>query len=300
MDISSNWQSLFAIIIDFIQQKAFGILLSIIIIIAVGKIISNTISKYVKHERKKHSIIKWTRYITVSFVILWILLLYNSHVQKDTPFYLFFIGILLAGVAISLRDVFSNIVAWVIIVSGKGFNNGDRIKVGSVSGDVIDVGLLRTIIAEIGDWVDADQSTGRLISIPNNMVLGKEIINYTQGYDFIWDEIRILITFESNWKKAEKIINDIAYEDFDQKKEQIQERLKKVKRKYFLRFNYITPKVYVTIKDSVVVLASRYIVRARPRRTIHDSVSREILSRFDRENDIDFAYPTMRIYKPEN
>lgn len=300
MDITSNWHSLFTIILDFIQQKAFGILLSVVIIIAVGKIISNTVSRYVKHERKKHSIIKWTRYITVGFVVLWILLLYNSHVQKDTPFYLFFIGMILAGVAISLRNVFSNIVAWVVIVSGKGFSNGDRIKLGSISGDVIDVGLLRTIIAEIGDWVDADQSTGRLISVPNNVVLEKEIINYTQGYDFIWDEMRVLITFESNWQKAEKIINDIAYEDFDQKKEQIQERLKKVKRKYFLRFNYITPKVYVAIKDSGVELALRYMVRARRRRTIEDTVSREILSQFDRENDIDFAYPTMRIYKQEN
>jgi small-conductance mechanosensitive channel len=111
--------------------------------------------------------------------------------------------------------------------------------------------------------------------------------------------MRVLITFESNWQKAEKIINDIAFEDFNQKKEQIQERLKKVKRKYLLRFNYITPKVYVAIKDSGVELALRYMVRARRRRTIEDSVSREILSHFDHEKDIDFAYPTMRIYRPD-
>ena len=228
---------------------------------------------------------------------MWVLILYNSHIQEDTPFYLFVISILIAGIAISMRDIFSNFVGWLVVISSKGFKNGDRIKIGTVMGDVIDVGIVRTIIAEIGGWVQADQSTGRLISIPNSMVIGQEVYNYTKVYDFIWDEIRVLITFESNWEKAESIINEIAMKDFEEIKDQIKERLKRVKRDYLLRFNYITPKVYVSIKDSGIELALRYMVRVRERRTLNDSVSRNILCRFDREADIDFAYPTMRIYK---
>ncbi len=297
MEFSSNWHTNFLLFIEFLQHQAAGILVAVIAIILVGNLVSKTATKYVQDDVVKHLIKKWTRYITVSFIILWVLILYNSHVQQDTPFYLFIIGVILAGLALSLRNFFSNFVAWGVIVSGKGFKSGDRIKVGSVSGDVIDIGLLRTTIAEIGEWVDADQSTGRLISVPNKIILEKEIINFTQGYDFIWDELRILITFESNWERAEEIINEIVLEDFNQKKEKIQERLKRVKRKYLLRYNYITPKVYVTIKDSGVELAVRYLVQARRRRTIEDTVSRTILLRFSKELDIDFAYPTMRIYK---
>lgn len=299
MTPSINLHSIYLLFVDFIKQEAFGIILAVGLIIVVGRIVSGAADRYIQHDQKKHAIKKWTRYITAAFIVLWILILYNSHVQRDTPFYLFLIGVFLAGIALSMRDVFSNVVGWMVIVSTKGFKNGDRIKIGSVTGDVIDIGILRTIIAEIGDWVEADQSTGRLISMPNSMVLSHEVCNYTQGYDLIWDEMRVLTTFESNWQKAEKIMNDIALVDFNQKKEQIQELLRKVKSKYMLRFNYISPKVYVSIKDSGVELALRYMVRARRRRTLEDSVTREILTRFNNEKDIEFAYPTIRVYKPD-
>ena len=299
MDPTSTWHTIYRTLIEFIQQEALGIVLAIILIIAVGRIVTSGIGRYIQNDQKKLELKKWTRYITGAFVLIWILILYNSHIQKDTPFFLFIIGILLAGIAISMRDVFSNIVGWLVIMSGKGFKNGDRIKIGSIAGDVIDIGIFRTIIAEIGEWVAADQSTGRLISMSNSIVLSQEIYNYTQGYDFIWDEIRVLVTFESNWQKAEEIMNEIALKDFNEKKEQIQERLKKVKRNFLLRFNYITPKVYVDIKDSGVELALRYLVRVRRRRTVEDYIAREILTHFQKESDIDFAYPTMRIFKPE-
>ncbi len=299
MNESGSLHTIYRALIDFVQQQGVGILIVSILIIAVGRIVSGTVSRYARNDEKKHFIKKWTRYITAAFIILWILILYNTHVQQDTPFYLLLIGIFLAGVAISMRDIFSNFVGWIVIISSKGFKNGDRIKIGSVTGDVIDIGILRTTIAEIGDWVEADQSTGRLISMPNSIVLGKEILNYTQGYDFIWDELRVLITFESDWQRAEEIVNEIALKDFEEKKEQVQERLKDVKRDYLLRYNYITPKIYINIKDSGVELALRYLVRARRRRTLEDFFVREILLHFKKEKEIDFAYPTMRFYTPD-
>ena len=299
MNESSSWHAIYRALIDFVQQQGVGILLVSVLVIAVGRIITGAVSKYARNDEKKHSIKKWTRYITAAFIVLWILILYNTHVQQDTPFYLFLIGIFLAGVAISMRDIFSNFVGWIVIISSKGFKNGDRIKIGSITGDVIDIGILRTTVAEIGGWVEADQSTGRLISMPNSIVLGKEILNYTQGYDFIWDELRVLITFESDWQRAEEIVNEIALKDFEEKKEQIQERLKNVKRDYLLRYNYITPKIYINIKDSGVELALRYLVRARRRRTLEDFFAREILLHFKKEKEIDFAYPTIRFYKPD-
>ena len=100
-------------------------------------------------------------------------------------------------------------------------------------------------------------------------------------------------------QRAEEIVNEIALKDFEEKKEQIQERLKNVKRDYLLRYNYITPKIYINIKDSGVELALRYLVRARRRRTVEDFFAREILLHFNKEKEIDFAYPTMRFFKPD-
>lgn len=297
MEQGINWSNLYIRLMSFFKEEAIGIIISVTLIIFVGRIITAAASKYVQDQKKAHSIKKWTRYITTTFAFGWILLLYNSHMQQDTPFALFLVGIFLAGVAISMRDVFSNVVGWMIIISGKGYKAGDRIRIGEVSGDVIDIGVLRTIIAEIGNWVEADQSTGRLISIPNSMVLNHEVFNYTQGFDLIWNETKTMVTFESDWQKAEKILQDIAEIDFVQKKEELINGLKNVKKQFMLQYNYISPKVYVDIKDSGVELTLRYMVRARRRRTLEDMISREILIRFEKEPTIDFAYPTMRLYK---
>ncbi|MBD3391365.1 MAG: mechanosensitive ion channel [Chitinivibrionales bacterium] len=292
-----QWNQILPALLEFLQDNILGIVLSLVVLLIVSGIATGITNKYVEPAEKKLAIRKWIRYITFIFGLAWLLVLYGSHTGTNTPMFLFVVGMFLAGVAISMRDVFSNFVAWTIIASGKGFSQGDRIRIGSLTGDVIDVGLLRTVLAEIGDWVGADQSTGRLVSMPNSMVLTHEIYNYTQGYDFIWDEVKILVTFESDWQKAEEIMTEVAFKDFEEKREQIQERLKRVRSRYLLRFNYISPKVYVRIADSGVELALRYMVRTRRRRTLEDFVAREILNRFAQEKKIDFAYPTMRFYR---
>ncbi len=292
-----NWQDVFFQFLDFLSENALGIIISLTAILAVGRVIILLTNKYILEDERRHAIRKWARYITLVVAVLWLLIFYNYHTRQSTPFYLFIIGVFLAGVAISMRDVFSNFVGWTIIVSSKGFKHGDRITIGDLSGDVIDIGILRTTLAEIGGWVDADQSTGRLVSVPNSKMLSQEIYNYTQGYDFIWNEMTVMVTFESDWELAEKIMTEVGQEDFEQKKDQIQERLSKVRSRYLLRYNYISPKVYVKIADSGVVLALRYMVRARRRRTVEDVLARNILARFNREPSIDFAYPTVRIYR---
>jgi len=129
------------------------------------------------------------------------------------------------------------------------------------------------------------------------MIITSSVYNYTEAYDFIWNELPVLITFESDWRLAETIMHEIAMQDFEPKRDQIQERLKRVRRKYLLRYNIITPYVYVSIVDSGIRLTLRSLVRARLRRGIQDTLSRKILERFSLEGSIDFAYPTMRLYR---
>ncbi len=294
---SIPWNEFLSTALRFLRNNILGIILPVIAILAFGRVLVELVNRFATGDEQKFTYRKWIRYVTAFLAIFWVVVLYSIHMTGDTPLLLFIISIFLAAVAISMRDVFSNFVGWLIINSSKGFRAGDRIKVGSIAGDVIDIGILRTLIAEIGDWVQADQSTGRLITLPNSRVLHNEIVSYTYGHDFIWHEIRILVTFESNWAKAEDIMMEIAQKDFEQKKEHIQERLKGVRRKFLLRYNFISPKVYTRIADSGVELSLRTMVRARRRRTLEDALAREILRRFTAESDIEFAYPTMRIFR---
>lgn len=292
MNMNIKWNELLVSILDFLQRNAWGLLASLAIIFLVERFIAFLATHYIPNETKRHSVKKWNRYVALIFALLWIVIIYGVHRQKDV---FFLLGLFLAGVAIALRDVFSGFIGWLIIISPKGFRHGDRIRLGTVVGDVIDIGLFRTVLAEIGEWVEADQSTGRLVAVPNSMILSQPLYNYTEGYDFIWNEFKVLVTFESNWQRAEDILMEIGQRDFEEQKDQIQERLRRVRKRYLLRYNYITPKVYVKIADSGVLLTLRYMVRARRRRTLEDRVARDVLTRFAKEPAVDFAYPTMRI-----
>ena len=295
---SINWKEITDGLMAFLRGNIISLIGLLLIIILFDRVAVFLADRYVKNDERRHALKKWVRYFTLFFGFLCVLFVYGAHARKDV---FFVVGLFLAGVAISLRDVFSNFIGWLIINSPKGFSQGDRIAVGQViTGDVIDIGVLRTTLTEIGGWVDADQSTGRLVTIPNSLILNNAIHNYTVGHDLIWHELPVTVTFESDWEKAEEIMLAVAEKDFEVRKESILEQIRKVKQRYLVRYNFITPKVYVTIADSGVLLTLRYMVSARRRRTMEDEFSREILRQFTMEPAVELAYPTTRIYYKGN
>jgi small-conductance mechanosensitive channel len=296
MTRSFDWYGVLESILEFLRSsEALGLAVTLAIFYAVYRLVVYLARRNMSDEAARLTVRKWARYVFLWAALLWVLVVYGMHRQKDI---FFVIGIFLAAVAISLRDVFSNFIGWMVIMASRVYRERDRVSIGDVSGDVIDIGLFRTVLAEIGQWVDADQSTGRLVAVPNKTVLETPVYNYTEGHDYIWSEFKVLVTFSSNWKRAEEIILAVAQVDFEAKEERIKERLKRARSLYYVTYTFITPKVWVSIADSGVLLTARYLVRARRRRTLDDTISREVLSRFASESDIEFAYPSLAVYRP--
>jgi small-conductance mechanosensitive channel len=207
-----------------------------------------------------------------------------------------YLGLVSAGIAIALSDLLKNMAGWVFILSRRPLRIGDRVEVSGTSGDVVDIRLFRFSLMEIGNWVHADQSTGRLVHVPNGIVFTTPVANYTEGFEYIWHEVPVLITFESDWEKGKVIIRqeiEKASSGFD---ENALRRIRKAAREYQIKIGALTPIVYLTVKDSGVLLTGRLLIPARQRRQVEDRVWRRILTRFAEEPDIDLAYPTVRTY----
>ncbi|MFC1544496.1 mechanosensitive ion channel family protein, partial [Gemmatimonadota bacterium] len=156
--------------------------------------------------------------------------------------------------------------------------------------------LFQFSLLEIRNWVDADQSTGRILNVPNSRVLRETLANFTKGFQYIWHEIPVLITFESNWKQAEEIMKEIAATQVEQLSTAAAEEVRRAARRYLIHYGKLTPIVYLTVKDSGVLLTMRYIVESRRRRGTEEGIWRAILEEFAKHDDIDFAYPTVRYY----
>jgi len=207
-----------------------------------------------------------------------------------------FLGLLSAGLAIALKDPIVNVAGWLFILWRRPFLVGDRIQVGDQAGDVIDQRIFQFTLLEIGNWVDADQSTGRIIHVPNGKVFTEPQANYTRGFSYIWNELPVLVTFESDWKKAKGILQDIANKHAEEISSEAERRILEASRNFMIFYSSLTPIVYTSVKDSGVMLTLRYLTDPRRRRGTAQAIWEDILAAFHEHDDIDFAYPTTRFY----
>ncbi len=209
------------------------------------------------------------------------------------------VALLSAGIAIALGDVFLNLAGWLYIVVRRPFRIGDRVEIDGHAGDVIDTRVLRFSLLEIRNWVDADQYTGRIVHIPNGRLFRTSAANYTEGFHYIWHEVPVLVTFESDWKRAEEIVAAaIAPEAADARAMGAPEELQHAARDYFLANVSPEPETHVSVRDSGVLVTGRALIEARRRRHADSAVWRRILDAVEAEPSVDFAYPTVRVTDP--
>ncbi|MBN2208849.1 MAG: mechanosensitive ion channel family protein [Candidatus Coatesbacteria bacterium] len=252
----------------------------------------------VLHERVTDAALsyKWRRRMTYVFTVLLILLI--GWIWSDTFHTIAtLLGLVAAALVLALRDLVANAAGWAVIHSRRLFSVGDRIEVSGHSGDVIDIRLFEFTLLEVGNWVDADQSTGRIIHVPNGKVLTEPLINYTKDFDFIWNELSVILTFESNWQRAKSILSGIAASVLADASITARKELKKAAERYMIFFRNLTPIVYTRVRENGVGLTIRYLTRPRERRTTEHRLWEEVLMRFAEHDDIALAYPTIRYYR---
>lgn len=276
-------------------QKALLSFITLVVAYLIAAIITRIINKNVKNLKKRHSARKFTVYIAT---LLSIIVIIPIWIKKGASLTTIF-GIMGAGLTLALHQPILSIAGWLLILIRKPYDTGDRVEIGGIKGDVVDIRLFYTSVLEIGNWVDADQSTGRIIHCPNSKIFTESIFNYTRGFEYIWNEIKIVVTFESDWKKAKNIILDVSSQNHIELDETVQQKIKRLSKKYMIHYHRLTPIVWTNIVDFGVELTLRYLTDARKRRSSQDVICSEILDRFNQVPEVDFAYPTYRIYRQE-
>ena len=211
-----------------------------------------------------------------------------------------YLGLLSAGVAIALKDPLTNIAGWFFILSRSPFAVGDRIQIGSHSGDVIDVNFFKFTLMEVGHWGEGEQSSGRILHIPNGKVFIDTLANYSKGFKYIWNEVPVLITFESDWKKTKSILETIAKKHTESISKAAERSFKNLSKLYMVYQPDFKPQVYTNVKDSGVLLTIRYLCNPRKRRITSQNIWEDVLSEFKDDKEIEFAYPTTRFINNHN
>jgi small-conductance mechanosensitive channel len=295
MEIISNWLQSYLGIDPAAQQK---LLISILVVVALWllhRFLQAGVTERIQNSERRYQWQKALGYTFTSLGVLTVSLVWIEGVQYAATY----LGLVSAGLAIALKDPITNVVAWVFILWRKPFEVGDRIEIGQYAGDVVDQRIFQFSMMEIGNWVDSDQSTGRILHIPNGMIFTSGVANYTHGPDYIWNEIPVLITFESDWEKAKRLLQEIADAHDVSKNEETTREFEAATRKFLLKYNKLTPIVYTNVLDSGVSLTIRYLCKPRQRRGTAESIWEATLRAFANHTDIDLAYPTTRFFSLE-
>jgi len=276
--------------ISFSKEVLYTVILFIILGV-FRKVILKLLHSYLEDVQVFHRYKKATNRFSYVLSIIFIFLIWSNSVYSVGTYF----GLLSAGIAIALKDLLTSVAAWLFIVSRRPFSIGDRVEVGMVAGDVVDIRIFQFTIMEIGNWVHADQSTGRIIHIPNHKLLTENLANYSAGFEYIWNEIEVVITFESDWKKAKSTFESIIDEHSKLHTNELEKKLRKATKKYMIHYNNMTPIVYTAVVEHGVKLSIRYLCMPRSRRTTVDEIWRDILNTIEECDDITLAYPTQRV-----
>lgn len=275
-----------------IVRKMVSSLIAIVILLGLRRVVVRAIQSRIEDPDGLYRTRKSVTYVTTIVVLLTLAWIWVDALDSVTTY----IGLVSAGIAIALADVLKNLAGWAFIILRRPFRVGDRVQIGETIGDVVDVRIFRFSLLEVGNWVDADQSTGRLIHVPNGMLFTERLANYTEGFEFIWHEIPVLVTFESDWRRAKERIEGVLAEAVPVVAADAERRIRATAREYQIRIGTLTPRVYVTVKDSGVLLTARFLVGVRGRRGADERFWVGVLDAFAEEPKVDLAYPTLRVH----
>jgi small-conductance mechanosensitive channel len=257
------------------------IVIGFIFILILIQIIKKSLSKRIKSENwyKTKKIINAAAYVLFIFLVL---IVYNDRLGGITVA----LGVAGAGIAFALQEVITSVAGWIAIMVGDFYKPGDRVQVGGIKGDVIDQGILRTTVMELGDWIDGDLYNGRIVRIANSFVFKEPVFNYSADFPFLWNEIKIPIEFGSDYDLTRNILNEITDEITGDCVKESQAHWDKMVRNYAIENASLETMVTMKITDNWVEYTVRYIVNYRSRRKVQDCLFSEILKAIDQSNGL--------------
>lgn len=231
---------------------------------------------------------KWyfTRKIVMNTIYVLIFLIFVFTFSDQFQGLYTTIGLAGAGITFALREVIVSFAGWFAILFGDFFKVGDRVLLGGIKGDVIDLGILRTTLMELGDWVDGDQYNGRIVRVANSFIFTSPVYNYSANFQFVWDEITIPLHFGSDVNASRKILLDVANEVMGDVSVQAQEAWYEMRKHFRLEDSTLEPQTFMTFDDNWINLSLRYVVHIRKRRIIKDCLFTRILEELEEKKDI--------------
>ena len=264
-------------IMDLLFDPLVGQVITVVIgFVLIGLLahwLQRSFTRYINNQRTLSSLGQVTKFLAYLAAVFLVVTVFSGQIPGLTVT----LGVAGAGIAFALQEVIASIAGWIAISFGQFYIVGDRVQLGGIRGDVIHIGVLRTSLMEIGEWVQADQYSGRIVRISNSFVFKEPVFNYSEEISFIWDEIAIPVRYGSDHKLAREIMLKAAEAVTSATLDNVTREWEAMRQKYPLEHASVEPRVFLIANDNWMQVALRYTVDVKQRRTIHDELFMYIL-----------------------
>lgn len=267
MEMISNWLH------DQVSGKMLAAILGYLLIGMLVLIAKASVDRYIAETYFRYRAKKIFTYAGYFISLVFTIVVFNEQLGGVSVV----LGVAGAGIAFALQEVIMSVAGWIAISLGSFYSPRDRVQLGGITGDVIDIGILRTTLMEIGEWVEADLYNGRVVRVANSFVFKEPVFNYSGSFPFLWDEIKIPIKYGCDHHFARRIFQKIADDITKEYTVNAQEAWSEVIKQFVLREAKLEPQVTLLANDNWIEFTIRYIVDYRKRRMTKDLLFTAIL-----------------------
>jgi small-conductance mechanosensitive channel len=279
---------------DPLTGKLVLVLVGLTLIMALTWLLRRTVARYTHDNTTRYKALKVITLFGYLAVVIFVALVFSDKLGGFTIAF----GVAGAGVAFALQEVIASAAGWIAISFGGFYKVGDRVQLGGIKGDVIDIGILRTTIMQIGEWVNADQYNGRIVRVANSFVFKEPVFNYSAEFPFLWDEIMVPIKYGSDYRLARALIERVAEEIVGDYVQPAEQAWVPITQRFLIEAASVRPTTTITANHNWIEFTLRYVVDYRVRRSAKDRLFTRILEEIDKTADqVGIAASTLNIEK---
>ena len=253
--------------------KAMEALIAVILVKLVVHFSSSAVTARIEDKDLRYKSRKLLGLLGYAAMLVIAMVIFNEQMSNITMI----IGALGVGVGFALREVIQSFMGWITVSFWGLYKPGDRIMIGGIMGDVIDISPLYTTMMECGGWVKGDLYNGRLVRVSNSVVFRDPVINYSSDFPFLWDEIVIQIRTDSDHRMARSIVEQAASQSVGTLSAEVNNSWLDFAKHFRVEDAKLEPMVTMSFDANWLELTLRYVVDYRARRSTKDKLFTLIL-----------------------
>lgn len=281
-------------LLDPLTGKLAFLIVGLLLIAAAMRLLRRAAGRYLRDNTTRYQVRKAVSFFGYLSAIVFVVLVFSDKLGGFTVAF----GVAGAGVAFALQEVIASLAGWVALTFGSFYRVGDRVQLGGIKGDVIDIGMLRTTIMQIGEWVNGDAYNGRIVRVANSFIFKEPVFNYSGEFPFLWDEIKVPIKYGGDYALARELIGRVAEEVVGDYARGAEQAWEPITRRYLIEKASVQPMVTMTANENWIEFTLRYVVDYKARRGTKDQLFTRILEEIDRTGErVGIAASTLNIEK---